>query len=62
MKIKDIIEAVEKIVPLKLAQSWDNVGLLTGDSNQGVKKILLTIDITEAVIAEAKRIKAEMKE
>jgi len=60
MKIKDIAEAVEKIAPLKLAQDWDNVGLLIGDENRDVKNILLTIDITREVVAEAKRLKTEL--
>ncbi len=57
MKIKDIAEKIEKIVPLELAQDWDNVGLLIGDEQRNVKNILLTIDITSDVVAEAKKIK-----
>ena len=60
MKIKDIAEAVEKIAPLKLAQGWDNVGLLIGDENRNVKNILLTIDITKEVVAEAKKLKTDL--
>ena len=54
MKIKDIANAVEKIAPLKLAQDWDNVGLLIGDPNKTIKNILVTIDATCAVVEEAK--------
>jgi dinuclear metal center YbgI/SA1388 family protein len=60
MKIKDIAVTIEEIVPLKLAQDWDNVGLLIGDPQKNVKNILMTIDITKDVLAEAKRLKAEM--
>lgn len=60
MKIKDIAEKIEKIVPLKLAQDWDNVGLLIGDPRQNVKNILLTIDITRDVLAEAIRSKTDL--
>ncbi|MDD5135438.1 MAG: Nif3-like dinuclear metal center hexameric protein [Phycisphaerae bacterium] len=56
MKIRDYIEQIEKIAPPNLAQSWDNTGLLIGDGNSTVKNILLTIDITPAVIAEAKKL------
>jgi dinuclear metal center YbgI/SA1388 family protein len=55
MKIKDIISQIEKLAPPKLAQSWDNTGLLVGDGNSVVKKILLTIDITQDVVKEAKQ-------
>jgi dinuclear metal center YbgI/SA1388 family protein len=55
MKIKDIIGEIEKIAPPKFAQSWDNTGLLVGDGNSAVKKILLTIDVTQEVVKEAKQ-------
>ncbi len=60
MKIKEIAERIDEIVPLKLAQDWDNVGLLIGDSRKNVKNILLTIDITKEVLSEAKKQKAEL--
>jgi dinuclear metal center YbgI/SA1388 family protein len=60
MKVKDIAAAVEKITPLGLAQPWDNVGLLIGDPEQNVRNVLLTIDVTQAVVAEAKELKTDL--
>ena len=60
MKVKDIAAAIERIVPLELAQNWDNVGLLVGDAGQDVKNVLLTIDITAEVVAEAKKLKTDL--
>ena len=60
MKIKDIAERIDKIVPLNLAQDWDNVGLLIGDAQKNVKNILLTIDVTGDVVAEAKKLKTDL--
>ncbi|MCX5637322.1 MAG: Nif3-like dinuclear metal center hexameric protein [Planctomycetota bacterium] len=60
MKIKDIAAAIQKIAPLELAQGWDNVGLLIGSPQQNVKNILLTIDITKDVVAEARRLKTDL--
>ena len=60
MKIKDIAEQIEKIVPLNLAQDWDNVGLLIGDVQKNVKNILLTIDVTGDVVTEAKRLNTDL--
>jgi dinuclear metal center YbgI/SA1388 family protein len=60
MKIKDIGKRIDEIIPLKLAQDWDNVGLLIGDPQKDVKNILLTIDVTREVLAEAKKQKAEL--
>ena len=60
MKVKNIAEQIEKIVPLKLAQDWDNVGLLIGNPQKNVKNILLTIDITGDVVAEARKLKTDL--
>lgn len=60
MKVKDIADKIEEIATLKLAQDWDNVGLLIGDAQRNVKNILLTIDITKEVLAEAKELKTDL--
>jgi dinuclear metal center YbgI/SA1388 family protein len=60
MKVKDIAGVVEKITPLGLAQPWDNVGLLIGDPEQEVRNVLLTIDTTQAVVAEAKELETDL--
>lgn len=60
MKVKDVSAAIEEIVPLKLAQDWDNVGLLIGDSEKSVENILLAIDVTGDVLAEAKILKTDL--
>jgi len=60
MKVEDVATELEKIAPLKLAQKWDNVGLLVGDPQQRVSNILLTIDVTEAVLDEARRLKTDL--
>ncbi|MFI4871945.1 MAG: Nif3-like dinuclear metal center hexameric protein [Phycisphaerales bacterium JB061] len=45
---------LEKIAPLSLAESWDNVGLLVGESaGQMQGPVLLTIDLTDEVMDEA---------
>ena len=60
MKIKDIASAIERLLPPGLAQSWDNVGLLVGDPKADARRILVTIDTTQAVVAEAKRLKVDL--
>jgi dinuclear metal center YbgI/SA1388 family protein len=47
------------IAPTCLAQSWDNVGLIVGDLTALVSRVLLTIDLTEAVLDEAISRRAE---
>ncbi len=44
---------MESIVPTVLAQSWDNVGLLAGDRQGPVDRVLTCIDLTPAVVEEA---------
>lgn len=53
MKIKYIIEHLETFAPLDYAASFDNVGLLTGNSESEVTGILVTLDTLETVVEEA---------
>lgn len=54
--VRSVIEILESIAPLDLAEPWDNVGLLLGDRNTNLLgPVFLTIDLTEATLAEAKR-------
>lgn len=54
MKLPQVIQSLEAIAPPSLAAPWDNVGLLiTPLGSRGIKRILLTIDPTEAVADEA---------
>lgn len=49
----EVLEAVEELWPQSLAEDWDAVGLVTGRTNAKVKKILLAVDPTIAVINDA---------
>ena len=60
MKVQDVVTALESLAPPSLAAEWDNVGLLVGDSQASVRKILFCIDLTEPVMEEAIGLKAEM--
>ncbi|RKX35228.1 MAG: Nif3-like dinuclear metal center hexameric protein [Verrucomicrobia bacterium] len=61
MKLQAIIQTLEQIAPLDHAEEWDNVGLLINPLRpRNVKKILLTIDLTEAVADEAIANKADL--
>lgn len=53
MLLKDAIAALEEIAPTRLAEAWDNVGLIAGDPAQSVSKVMLTIDYTPEVACEA---------
>ena len=53
MKIKEIIDYLEKIAPLYYQEDYDNSGLLIGDSKSLIKSALITLDCSEKVIDEA---------
>lgn len=48
-----IEKALNEIAPPRLAQAWDNVGLLVGDRARRCRAALVCIDLTAAVLAEA---------
>ena len=51
--VKDIVNIMDDFAPVALAQEWDNVGLLIGNYNQKVNKVLLALDLLDSVIDEA---------
>jgi dinuclear metal center YbgI/SA1388 family protein len=53
MKTQELISAFESFAPTYLANDWDNVGLLVGSPDWAADNILLTIDLSEAVLQEA---------
>ncbi|MEL7146091.1 MAG: Nif3-like dinuclear metal center hexameric protein [Bacteroidota bacterium] len=53
MKIKEIINTLERWAPPSYQESYDNSGLLVGDSHNECTGVLVTLDTIEAVIDEA---------
>ncbi len=53
MQLQSLIEYLEKICPLELAEDWDNVGLSLGDRNQEVGSVMTCLTIDRAVVEEA---------
>lgn len=53
VKVSDIASWIEEVAPLSFQEDYDNAGLLIGLPDQEVSGVLLTIDVTEAVIDEA---------
>ena len=53
MKIQEIISFLESVAPTSLQESYDNAGLLTGNSSWDCTGIITTLDATEAVVQEA---------
>lgn len=59
-KVKDIIKIMEQFAPKMLKEDFDNVGLMVGDKEKKVEKILLALDCTLDVIEEAKEKKIDL--
>ncbi|MCY6371800.1 Nif3-like dinuclear metal center hexameric protein [Clostridium ganghwense] len=60
LKVKDIKNIMEEFAPIKFKESYDNVGLMVGDSNEEVTSILVALDCTLKVIEEAKKKKCNL--
>ena len=51
--LKDIMEWIEVVAPVSLAESWDNVGLQIGDPQQRVNRVMTCLTVTEEVADQA---------
>lgn len=60
IKVNNIINEMELLAPTYLKEDFDNVGLMVGDKNKEVKKVLLALDCTLKVIEEAKKENVEL--
>jgi dinuclear metal center YbgI/SA1388 family protein len=52
VRLRDIIDAVERAYPPHLAQSWDSVGLVCGDPDDYVNDVVVAVDATVAVATD----------
>jgi len=53
MQVKDIAQAIEAFAPLRYQETYDNCGLQVGNLQQELSGVLLSLDVTEAVVDEA---------
>lgn len=52
-KIKDVTTYLEQIAPRSYQESYDNTGLITGNPEQEVSNVLVSLDAIESVVDEA---------
>lgn len=48
-----VVNACESLWPLSNAEEWDRPGLVSGDSNSAVTRVMLSVDVTNEVVDEA---------
>lgn len=53
MKLREITRILEQTAPLYYQESYDNSGLITGNNDQEISKVLLCLDCIESVVDEA---------
>ncbi len=60
MQLRQVIEKFEQLWPVSAAEEWDSVGLVSGDLQQKIKRVLLTVDVTDEVVEQAKELKIDL--
>lgn len=58
--VKDILNFIDTLAPFDTQEEWDNSGLLVGNDNANVTKILFALDATSDVINQAVNIGADL--
>jgi len=54
MKLKEIYNILDNLSPFETQEKWDNSGLILGDFNSKIEQIVLSLDIDEDIIRNAK--------
>ncbi len=55
-----VLAALNRIAPLRLAESWDKVGLLVAGDGRAITRVLLAIDVLPCVLHEARALDAQL--
>ncbi|MCK9328540.1 MAG: Nif3-like dinuclear metal center hexameric protein [Candidatus Cloacimonetes bacterium] len=50
LKVRDFYKKINDFAPFNSSYSWDNTGLLVGDMDQNVSTILISLDVTDAIV------------
>lgn len=53
MKVRDVMNWLELLAPPAYQEAYDNAGLLFGDPDGDIRSVLVSLDLTPAVIREA---------
>jgi dinuclear metal center YbgI/SA1388 family protein len=60
MTVAEIVGIIAEVAPPATAAAWDNVGLQVGDAEAVVDTVLVTLDMTAAVVDEAIEVGAQL--
>ena len=56
--VREIYQYLDGLAPFSLQMDFDNAGFLVGRGDRTVDKVLVSLDITEEVVAEAAQLGA----
>ena len=59
IRIQDLLDLIESIAPGRLAEEWDNCGLMVGDPSGPVQRAALALDATPETIRAAREADAQ---
>lgn len=60
LTVADLLEVMDDLYPPGVAEPWDRVGLTVGSRSATVSSVLFTVDCTDAVVAEAVTLGADL--
>lgn len=60
IQVRHITDFIHQWAPPEIKMSYDNVGLLIGDSSSQVSRVLVCLDVTEEIVDEALEKKCEL--
>ncbi len=60
VSLREVLAVLDHLYPRECAQSWDRVGLVTGDPDQPVAHVHFAVDPTLSVIDEARALGADL--
>ena len=52
MTLEDIYQHIDQASPFELQESWDNSGLIVGSMDDTVERVVVTLDVDEAMIED----------
>lgn len=60
IKVRDVMNVIEELAPINLAESYDNVGLLVGSEDAKANKVILGLELTDSLLEEARLKQCDM--
>lgn len=60
IRLQNLCDFLEVFAPSRLAEEWDNVGLLAGDRQREVRRVMTCLTITPSSAAEAVKQQADL--